>query len=565
MRPLLYLTLRSLINGIKRAVTNPRRLVAFLFAMFWLVRFLLFPTRGEQRAFDTTRLHQATELMGNVDLSRILDALVFAAFTFITFFLALGSLSTRNSFRPADVDVLFPTPIEPKLVLVFRIFRDYLVTLLAPLFFILVGFRPASVGIKSLQNAAENPDSIAQTMRVATGAWMLVALCWVCINYAVSLFVNRSDLASTRNRKILGWTLGLGLIGVAAYVAWQASSFHVWQDWVGLAENPVLRTVFFTATLAMFTVHGMVSGEMAPLLLGFGGLIGIILISLRVSMSQASWMYDQAAAKGFDSVNARQLQQSGDTIGLVTAQARQGKVKAGRFTGWIASKTATGAYALLWKEALLSLRSTWFLILLFAAISLVITILPVFGTRSDQASAGAYIFLFTQSMGVFMSASALSQAGFIEMLRRVDVQKPLPFNFSTTILFEVLGKALPGTLTAWLCSIIAILVRPEIWQAAVGGALAMPFLAVVICLVTCLTTILFPDFDDPSQRGFRGIINFAGTIVACAPSILAFVGMIALSISPIFAALVSAGINVGVAALVASISGTQYAQFNPSE
>lgn len=565
MRPLVFLTVRTLVNGVKRALTNPRRLIAFLFAAFWLGRFVFFPSRGERRAFDVSRLNQATDLLGGLDLIRILDAAVFCIFLFITFFLALGSLSTRNSFRPADVDVLFPTPVEPKLVLIFRILRDYLLTLLAPIIFIIVGFRPAAMGVKSLQNAAANPESIQQTFRVAILAWLLLAFCWVCINYAASLFVNRSDLASTRNRRILGWGLGIILIGVCAYIAWQASHFQSWKDWVALTENPALRVIFFTATLAMWMVHGVVNGEILPLVGGFGGLMLIILGCIKVSMMQAGWMYDQAAVKGFDSADARKLQQSGDTIGLVVAQARQGKVKAGRGK-WLSRWTLPGPRALLWKEAVISLRSTWFLILLFGVIAVFMAVLPLVGAGpGSSARTAGFVFLMMQALGVFMSASALSQAGFIEMLRRVDVQKPLPFSFSTTILFEVLAKAIPGSAVAWLCSLVAIIVRPDMWQAALAGVIVMPFLCTLICLVTCLTTLLFPDFEDPSQRGFRGMMNFVGIAVACLPGVLIFGGMAAVGVSPILAALVTAGLNTGVAALIASIAGNQYAQFNPSE
>lgn len=543
---------------------NPRRLIALLFATFWIVRLVFFPSRGEKRVFNPATFERANEFLASVDIVRILDALVFAGFAFVTFFLALGSLSTRNSFRPADVDVLFPTPVEPKLVLIFRILRDYLLTLMAPLFFIFIGFRPASMGVKSLQHAAQNPDAVAQTMRFAIGIWLLVAFSWVCINYAASLFVNRSDLASTRNRRILGWGMGLLLIGVCGFVAWQATKFSSWQDWVGLTENPALRVIFFSATLAMWSVHGLVNGDLMAMALGLGGLAAIILGCIKIAMSQASWMYDQAAAKGFESVNTRRLQQSGDTIGIVTAQARQGKIKAGRLA-WISRRNALGARALLWKEALITLRSTWFVVVLFALITVFITILPLIGALDEREFLAGYIFLFLQSLGVFMSASALSQAGFIEMLRRVDVQKPLPFSFATTILFEVMAKAFPASITAWFCSLLATVLVPGIWQQALASAIVMPFLAVLICSVTCLTTLLFPDFDDPSQRGFRGLMNFVGVVVCCAPGVLAFIGLSALNLSPILSGMVSAGIMTGIASLVASLSGNQYAQFNPNE
>lgn len=564
VKALIFLTTRTLVNGVKRALTTPARLIALLFGAFWLIRFVAFPTRGETRAFDPSQLNRATQLLQNVDLGRIMDAIVFAGFTFITFFLALGSLSTRNSFRPADVDVLFPTPVEPKLVLGFRIARDYLLTLIAPLFFVIVGFRPASLGVRSLQNASQDPRIISDTFRVATGAWLLVAFSWVCINYAVSLFVNRSDLASTRNRKILGWVLGLSLIGALVYIAFQTGTFKTWEDWTGLTERPLLRIAFFTATFATYMVHGLVHGELLPLVVGMGSLLLIIIGCLKLSISQAGWMYDQAAVKGFDAVNATNLTRAGDTIGLVAAHARQGKVKAGP-TKWLSRLQAKGPWAIVWKEALITFRSSWFVIALFTVITCFLTLFPLLVGDPQQPMLAGNLFMFFQALGIFMSVSVLAQAGFIEMLRRVDVQKPLPFSFSTTVLFEVISKAFPGVAMAWLSSLLALTVRPGLWQEALASAIVMPFLAVLICLVTCLMTILFPDFDDPSQRGFRGLMNFVGILVTCAPATLAMIGLIAFGSSPIIAAVVAAGLNVGFAALVASIAGNRYAQFNPSE
>lgn len=559
MKPLLFLTTRTVVNGIKRALTNPRRLIGLLFASFWLLRYLIFPFRGE-RAEDFNIPVNATNMLSHIDGVRVMDAIVFAFFMLMTFFLLLGALNTRGGFRPADVDVLFPTPIEPRLVLIFRIVRDYLLTLLTPLVFIIVGFRPASAGVKSLSQAMQRPEAIGQTLRFASGAWLLVALCWVCINYSASLFVNRSDLASDRNKRIMGWSLALILIGVFAFVWLNVLEFTSWRDAVTLSESPVLRIVFFTATLATWMIHGVVQGNVLWMLAGFGGLVAIILIAIRIALTQASWMYDQAAVRGFDSINTRKLQQQGDTIGLIIEQARRGKVKARR-SRWISRINAFGPWALLWKEAIISVRSTFSIIIVMTIMSLAISLLPVLASGRDIGQ----FFVIAQAFAVFIMSSALSQAGFIEMLRRVDVQKPLPFSFTTTVLFEVLAKALPAAAISWIGCIVVIIARPSMWQSAIGSAIAMPFLAILLCAVTCLITILFPDIDDPTQRSFRGLMNLVCVVVTGAPAVGVFVVTIAIGLSPILAGLAAAVINIGISALVTSLAGNQYAQFNPSE
>ncbi|MBN9503450.1 MAG: hypothetical protein BGO01_04125 [Armatimonadetes bacterium 55-13] len=565
MKPLLFLTARTFVNGIRRAVTNPRRLIGLIMALAWLGRYIFFPFRGERvQDFSRANAGRATELISSMDAVRIMDALVFTFFAFITLFLALGSLNTRTSFRPADVDVLFPTPVEPKLVLVFRIFRDYLVTLLAPLFFIVVGYRPAAAGVTSLKRVLEDPSAISQTMRLASIAWFLVALSWVCINYAASLFMNRSDLASDRNKRIFGWSMATIIVSVFGFIYWQATQFDGWRDAVNLAESPVLRTIFFTATLAAWIVHGIVQGEALPTIAGLAGLLGIIVISIRIAMTQAGWMYDQAAVRGFDSINARKLQQSGDTIGLMVEQARRGKLKARR-TRWIARINAPGGWALLWREAIIMLRSTLPVIILFSLMTMGLSLIPLFAERKGSAEVAGGLFILFQAFGAFIMSSAIAQAGFIEMLRRVDVQKPLPFSFSNQVLFEIMAKALLAIIISWVCSILMVVAKPALWQFALATMIAMPFLSVLLCGVTCLMTILFPDYDDPTQRGFRGLMNLVGIVASCSPGVVIFILLTAIHLSPIISALIVSLVNMGVIALVSMIAGNQYAQFNPSE
>src|SRR6476646_3903349 len=148
MRPLLYLTFRSVSNGLKRSLTSPRRLIGLIFAISYYVFVFIRPMgtgfSGRQSdlpfdfRFDLPPLH-------------VLQAVAFGGFALLTIMLALTTASIqRLSFRPADVDVLFATPLNPRLILIFRLIRDYLLALLFPLFFLLVGWRPTAAGFPSL-------------------------------------------------------------------------------------------------------------------------------------------------------------------------------------------------------------------------------------------------------------------------------------------------------------------------------------------------------------------------------------------------------------------------------
>jgi hypothetical protein len=561
MRPLIFLTVRSTVNGVKRALTSAKRLISLIMVVGYYVLFFM-------RPFSSDRASSSIPLAGGPTMElpplAVIDAIVFGLFALITLLLMLGVFGQKGSFRPADVDVLFPTPVNPKIVLIFRIARDYLLTLLLPLLLALIGYRPTARGLGALFRNLKDPEVLGYVFRAATVAWLLVAMSWVCIGYAASLFVNRSDLLSTRNRRVLTWGL-IGLAGaISIYVALSVRQMTEWNQAVTLAHSPVLRTVFFTATAATAMVMGPLHGMPWMTLAGGLGLALTIAISLQIALTQVGWMYDQAAARGFDAVTMRQLQRKGDTYAILAEQAKRGKLKAGR-QRWIHRIKAAGPAALIWKEAIIQIRSSWLVLVMFLPLVILLTAIPLFGFPGEDQRVAGGLLLAMQGFGVFMMSMSFAQTGFIEVLRRVDLQKPLPFTSSTTVLMEVVAKALPASFAILVPSVVAVVARPALWQEALASVLVMPSIAILICAAVFLVTILFPDVDDPTQRGFRGLMILLAILIAGSPGVIAFVTMYGIGLPALVAAIVTAALNVGITAGVATIAGSQYAAYNPSE
>lgn len=559
MRPLLFLTVRSFFNSIKRSVTSVRRLISLVvFIGYYIMVFVRPFERSSMRDLPT---HDFGLTMPS---TTVIDACIFALFAFLTLFLGLGVFGVKGTFRPADVDVLFPTPVSPKLVLVFRIVRDYLFTLLLPLFFALVLYRPASTGIFALFRNMQNVDA-NKVMRAVTVSWILVALCWVTIGYAVGLFVNRSDLNSERNKKILNWGSFASVIGILAFILWNVTKITSFEGVVALTEQPVLRIFFFTATAATAMVMGTLpGGNFSFTILGAVALLSVITTSVWVAMGQAGWMYDQAASRGTDAQTLRTLQRQGDMIGMMAERARSGKLKAGR-RRWLQKLNLKGPLALVWKELIVQTRSSSAMFWIFVPMSLAMSLMPVLVSKSlDSGSLGA-LFLAMQGFAIFMMVVSLSQSGFIELLRRVDLQKPLPFTSASIVSAEVAAKIIPAVLVSWLGALIALILRPVIWSEALGSIVLAPFVALVMASVVFLVTILFPDVDDPTQRGFRGLVTFFGLAMLLLPVILAMAGLMFVKVPAVLAAFVSAAFALGVSAGVSMIAGRFYESYNPSE
>ncbi len=562
MKPLWYLTYKTFLNGTKRALSSPRRLIGLLFFVgyyfMFFVRPAMMPPRGRFRMPD--------QVAGKLDFPpfEVIDAFSFAILAGLSMFMMLGVAAQQAAFKPADVDILFPTPVKPKIVLLYRIARDYLFTLLLPLFLALVGLRPVMMGWEAVFRNMPHPEYSTLTMRSLMVSWSLMAMSWVTISYAISLLINRSDRASTRNKRILGWSIAVLVLGTLAFVVWRSQTIDGLGGVLELSRAPLLRSVFFTATLANQMVLGPLEGNLGMAALGATGLLALILGSLYVAITQAGWMYDQAAVKGFDTANVRLAQRRGDTMGAIAEMARLGKVKAGRRT-FVHRLRMAGPWALMWKEFFLQTRGMLGMLLLLGLMGVGMSLLPaLIPQRRGDMSTPAFFFTM-QATALFMMTIAISQTGFIEVLRRVDLQKPLPFSAPRIVLFEVASKALLGIVVSVLAALVAWILNPALGPFVLAALIYSPALSLLLSSTVFLTTIMFPDVDDPTQRQFRSLVMMLAIIILGLPPTGAFLGLWFLGLPAWVAALVGSVVCLGVSVLSCFISGKLYEAFNPSE
>ncbi|MFZ4508383.1 MAG: putative ABC exporter domain-containing protein, partial [Fimbriimonas sp.] len=534
MKPLVFLYTRTILNGIKRAFSSGRRLIGLLGFISWYVFAFIRPF---ERSSSTTIPVPAGTPTFEFPPHQIVEAIVFGLFMLASAILTMGVLSYRGGFRPADVDVLFPTPVSPKTVLIFRMLRDYLLTLFLPAFLLIIGFRPASMGIEAFFR--NFPTYGAYIGKFGSVAWFLLAIAWVSVGYAASLFVNRSDVDSDRNAKIITGSLVGTLLLVTAYIGVSFRAHPEYETFLQLAYSPVLRGVFGLGSLATMIVAGPLTGEWWQSAVGASGLVAVTLISFRIAMGQVGWMYDQAAAKGFATQTMKTMHTQGDTFGMMAEYARQGKVKQGRIAAFFSRWTTSGVNALVWRELVLTGRAGMWQLIIFVPMSLLMVGLSGFASREDSRGFAGILFLVMLAFSVFMMAMSSSTVGYLEMLRRVDLQKPLPFTSWETVLYEVIGKAVPSIAVGWISAIAGVAISFKLWPQAIAAVFLVPALAILMCAVVFLVIILFPDVDDPTQRSFRGLMTMLGLAIFLAPGIGVYVLGYAM-LGPIAAAPVAA-------------------------
>ncbi|MEQ1933627.1 MAG: putative ABC exporter domain-containing protein [Fimbriimonadaceae bacterium] len=557
-KPLFYLTFRTTLNAIKRALTTPRRLISLLLFMGYYFMFFMRPGfNGGGRAIPPR-----AEGVLQFPTYEVIDGVAFCVFALLSIMMLAGIASANANFKPADVDVLFSTPISPRVVLMFRMARDYLVTLIVPLLIALFGIRPVRMGWEAIFRGIQDPQAPALALRYASISWILMAMGWITLTYGISLRINRSDRDSTKTRRQIGWGISVALIALIAFIAWQGSQRGDLAGLLEISRSPLLRVPLFMATFATeFTISPLSNHPLASGAMGLTGLIGVILIGLVMAFRQVGWMYDQAAVRAVQYVATQKNR--GDVAQLLAHQAREGKYRGLRFK-FIQNIRMRGPWALVWREMILVPRVMLGLTVLFTLIALTINILPILMPKDRDMGPG-YMILLMQAITVFMVAMGQAQVGFLEVLRRVDLQKPLPFKPSTTAWFEILAKGMTPLLPCILSNAVIVIVRPELWTFSLAALVFAPAAGTLITSCVFFVTMLFPDVEDPMQRQFWALMTMLVVVIVGAFPAGVLVVLLAVKTQVVIASILASLVASALAFLVATVSGALYANFNPGE
>jgi len=561
LKPLLYLTYKTVFNGLKRALTTPRRLISFIafvaYYFFLFIRPYIYSNAPTPMPGSVVGAFQFPPL-------DILDGFAFGLFLVFSLLLMVGIFGTHGVSRQADVDVLFPTPVSPKVVLGFRICRDYLFTLITPFLIALLGFRASKMGWEALFRNMPHPEYSALALRALTVSWILMAMCFVAINHATGLFINRTDRTGDRNKAIFSWVAGIYVFGWIAFLAWSISREPTWNHVLHLAQWPLLRVAFFIpalgAVLAMAPFHGSILMAALPA----GGLVATIAVAMKMAMAQASWYYDESAIRGFNSTKQRELQRAGDLAGIVAERARSGKFKVRRML-WLHRLQMRGPAGLLWKELFLQPRTILTLIVFVFGMQICLAWLSGSTANDNRDKMTLTLFLTLEGFLTMFITLLMGQTGFIEVLKRVDFEKALPFSPAVIVVYEIIGRSMVGIVGAWIGCVTFLLVSPAMWSYALAAAIAIPCLSLLLTAGVFFVTMLFPDVEDPSQRQFRGLMMLLGIGITSFFPVGIIIGLLVIRIFPPVAALAGSVVALGLAAILGALSGQLYATFNPSE
>lgn len=558
--PLVYLWWRQVVNGIKRAVSSPRRIISVLFGLGYFVGLFL-------RPWDVESSNSITkDLEGKISLDpSTVQPFVFLAMVFISFLFGSMVFGVRNTFRPSDVDVLFPTPVSAKKVWALRFVRDYLTTLIVPFMLLVITYRPA-VGVYNALKRTD-PNALTNGVRCLWLAWILLTLMIVSLSYAASFWGGKHEKTSEKWTKIANYGMLIGFLLTAAYIGFGVRANPTLAGIQELVSPLWFKTVMAIPYAATNIVMSGLTGSVWQLALGAGALIALTGIGFKVASSNLGWMYDQAATRGFQNQTLRDLQRKGNTAAIYAHKAQKGKIKRGRIAAKLETLRFRRGWALLYKEIMLQIRMGFTSWMAFGLLMSVAGATLLIASQKMPRGAEGIHYAFFGMMIYFTVIFGSIQAyqGFQETLRRVEVIKPLPMTHMQIAFFETVSKAFCGSVLGVMPFIVGLPIRPDLWETHLAGIITAP--AVVTSLVSgiFLGLVLFPDFDDPTQRSIRGIMQLIAMAVVLLPLIGIFVGLGVMKQSILLSAVINGVVQLGITVLLSTFAGRFYADFNPSE
>ncbi len=565
MKPLLFLTFRQAKNSIIRSLTSVKRLIGILFIVLYYYSFIFrrFTSGGVPSRF-------ASPMQLDFPATDIIGAVVFGGslVVMMLFWLSLGV--QRGGFRSADVDMLFPTPVNPRIVLFFRMIRENIAALLLPLLLVIFGGPALGGQIRMLFRHVPNPDALSQAGRWLLLAWLLTQVFWISASYAYALWAYRFD-EKTWQRRIAGWSSFGALAIIVGYVSLlfrqPDASAHTFMD---AALHGPLRLIFPMASGAANIAMAPVTGDTILAILAGIGLLAAAGALIWAAMLNVAYMYEHAALTTSSIETARSAIRAGDLMASFKIRAAEGKVKV-RHIRWVDRLRWQGPMAVVWKELILNIRTSLPSMTVFLVLGLVYSLLPILAARAERPGNDDFRMLVGIALGtspfiVWMTAWTMSRSGFVEVLKRVDADKALPFSLSQFLFAQSTIRNLEACLIGWLIVVGVIIARPDMAHPALSvGVLLLPF-CFVVSSVVLFFMLLFPDIEDMSQRTFREMLTLIVMAIAMVPGII-FGGFVLFNFESMYwlAALVMSLANTAVAFLVMMMCAELYAVHNPSE
>ena len=563
MNALVFLMVRRFINSFKRAFNNPGRTVGTLVVLALIVFVyggpLFFSTRGTSPPLQIAQQLPPLEIIGSV------LTLTTFGFLVLSFF---SAVSYSRAFTEHDVVTTFPTPLPRKLVFQFLLFtRALLAGIVGTIVIAYLLFRasrsmlsqfPGSIDAGS---AALGSATFALTFIVANCALLLLGvLCGMSIFRG---FIAKSHFwiaLSLALILVVGGLLWKTVSGLAPGLSFLGSLLH-------RTNEPPFSLLLFPfraiADSALVAYGGGTSTILAGLILW----LILFAVSHSAVMKLSPWMYEYAIRLAEENTRRREMfkHQPVNLKTWIEERKDSRNLKIGS-SSWTDRWSPVGAAALFWRNIVLIRRSGNFIVIY---VYLILTALfggGILALRTWKPGIDEQGLIIMGGMLQFILIFAYipsSISWMTQMLKRFEIQKPLPIDPRRAILAELLPTGIAVAGSTLFALIVLIGLFPHRWSILLLGycAAASSFL-----LMTCLLLIVLlfnPDQNDTLQRMLFGIYQLLIFGVGFLPAGVVLLAGFALHVPQVLQGVIVLCTNAAAMYVLVLLAARKYESFNP--
>lgn len=353
MRALVYLTWRSFVNNIRRAVKKPVTLILMIFLAAYMVYVALLMGRLiMDLRFDSVQ--------GMVVLVSI-----WTIYVFLTNFIGYSS-KKGVIFRPGHAHFVFPAPIAPKLILVYSAWMNYLLSVVVNLLFVLAGLTVFGVELWRM------------LLFFVVGSVLELLL-----EGSLMVFLYTNESLPEGVLKGLCNAIKIFLVVVTLFFVWYfyregftLETVSAFFDWPGLQMVPVMG---WNIAAYRLILSGPTQLNVICTILYVLAVAGMFFVAWK--MKCEGGYFEDAAKFADDYAEMRRKKNSGE---LVTGIGEK-KKKFRRISG---NYQASGAKAVFYRQLLEYKKERYFIFSKVTLINLIVSLLLAFAFRENAIESG---------------------------------------------------------------------------------------------------------------------------------------------------------------------------------
>ncbi len=348
MKALLYLTRRSFINSLKKAIRKPLSLIIIIGCVIY-------------GGFVLVSLGQLIKM---IDFGTPKGLLAIA--TVWTLYIFLGNFASYSSrkgviFRPAHAHFVFPAPISPKIVLIHSAWMNYLLSLIIGIIFFIAGVTIFHVSVWKM-----------------VLFFLLGCVLELILEISIMVYLYTNDRIPSAVMKWIGRGIKLFLVGTALFIVLYFRKYGVslesaftFIDWPGLQMIPVVGwniSLYHLILLGPSTLNLVCTGLY---------LLTVLIMIIVVCRMKCEGGYFEDAAKFADSyAEMKQRKKSGEMVMGIEKKKR-------KFRQVNESFKVTGSRAIFYRQLLEYKKEKYFIFSKMTLLSLGIAVLFAFIMKNN--------------------------------------------------------------------------------------------------------------------------------------------------------------------------------------